>query len=188
MNQSIINITNASSDLVKFTFAGEIAYHRELLEKIKNSIFYFGFHPMQSLEMFHHYFVSMFYWLFFPAVLGLILFFQNFNKWKKKHFIYFFSYSIIFIILLFYYGSWEFHDNPDTGSFTIGNSYTRYWLPIYLGALPFVSLFLIRFTRAIIPEYSSDFHIFISEKKNLFRKYFKIPNKISNLHMLNVFP
>ena len=156
MNQSIVNITQASSDLIKSTFSGYLAYHQELLLKLKNNIFYFGFHPRHSLEMFYNYFVKMFYWLFWPAVLGGILFLQKWRKWKRKHWAYLASYFIASLILLFYYGSWGFHDNPDPNQFTIGNSYTRYWLLIYLGALPFVSLFIIKLSRGLLFKYNAN--------------------------------
>jgi len=61
------------------------------------------------------------------------------------------DYVLISAVLIFYYGSWKFFDNPDPNSFTIGNSYTRYWLPIYLGAFPFASLFIIKLTKAFAP-------------------------------------
>jgi len=156
MNQSIVNITQASSDLVKSTLSGYLSYHKELLLKLKNNIFYFGFHPRHSLEMFYHYFIKMFYWLFWPAILGGILFLQKWRKWKRKHWAYLASYFITSLILLFYYGSWRFYDNPDPDSFTIGNSYTRYWLFIYLGALPFVSLAVIRLTRVLFFRYNAN--------------------------------
>jgi len=50
-------------------------------------------------------------------------------------------------ILISYYGSWDFHDNPDPRSRTIGNSYTRYWLPIYLGAIPLTVIFLLKLSN-----------------------------------------
>ncbi|MFA5109763.1 MAG: hypothetical protein WC458_04475, partial [Patescibacteria group bacterium] len=40
--------------------------------------------------------------------------------------------------------------NPDLTRFTIGNSYTRYWLPIYLWLIPLSSLALVRVSRAIL--------------------------------------
>ena len=149
MNQSVNNIASASSGLVKGTLTGELSHHNELLNKIKDSIFYFGFDARQSLKMFYYYFVKMFYWLFWPSVLGFLLFARRIKKWKRKHWAYLASYFVISIILIFYYGSWEFHDNPDPGSFTIGNSYTRYWLPIYLGAIPFASNFIIKLTKML---------------------------------------
>ena len=147
MNQSIANITQAGSDLIKSTAGGNLFFHKDLFYKIKDNIFYFGFHPYYSLKMIYHYFASMFYWLFGLAFLGGILLLIRWRKWKRKHWAYLISYFIVSLILLFYYGSWNFHDNPDPGQFTIGNSYTRYWLPIYLGAIPFASLFIIKLTR-----------------------------------------
>ncbi len=147
MNQSIVNITEASAGLVQSSFSGNFGYVKEFLQKLKNNIFYFGLHPRQSIIMLDRYFIIMFYWLFWPMLLGLILFFRKIKKWKMKHWLYLISYFIISLILLLYYGSWGFHDNPKAASFTIGNSYTRYWLPIYLGALPFVSLFIIKSTK-----------------------------------------
>jgi hypothetical protein len=34
--------------------------------------------------------------------------------------------------LILFYGSWTIHDNPDPNAVTIGSSYLRYWLPIYV--------------------------------------------------------
>jgi hypothetical protein len=86
----------------------------------------------------------MFGWLFVFGLLGAILFLLNIKKWKTKHYAYFISYCLFSLVLIFYYGSWDFHDNPNPNSFTIGNSYTRYWLPIYLGAIPLASIFIIK--------------------------------------------
>ena len=156
MNQSIVNITEAGSDLVKSTFTGYLAYHKELFLKLKDNIFYFGFNPRDSLKMFYYYFVKMFYWLFWPAVLGGILFLRKYREWKREHWAYLTSYFTASLILLFYYGSWGFYDNPDPNSFTIGNSYTRYWLLIYLGALPFVSMAIIQISRVLLYRYNAN--------------------------------
>ncbi|MFH1822859.1 MAG: glycosyltransferase family 39 protein, partial [Patescibacteria group bacterium] len=149
MNQSIVNITSAGGDIIKSTIAGELGYNKNLMAEIKNNIFHFGFNFRQSIKMLYFYFTQMFYWLFWPALLGVFLFIQGINRWQKKHLVYLLSLAITSIILVFYYGSWVFHDNPDPNSYTIGNSYTRYWLPIYLGLIPFASHFIIKFTRAI---------------------------------------
>ncbi|MBU4455151.1 glycosyltransferase family 39 protein [Patescibacteria group bacterium] len=168
MNQSISDISQAGSGFITSLMAGKLSHFKELLNKISGNIFHFGFHPRQSAKMFYHYFIRMFYWIFWPALLGLCILpafrpgsggFSRLNREAEaskpelklgrtqKHRTYLAAYFVISIILLFYYGSWKFNDNPDPGQFTIGNSYTRYWLPIYLGALPFVSLFIIKLTR-----------------------------------------
>lgn len=152
MNQAMVNISKASGDLVKSTLIGELAYHKELVKNIFNNIFHFGINTKQSVKMFYYYFFDMFTWLFIMSALGLILFLQKIYKWKKRHFSYFLSLVITSAILVFYYGSWKFNDNPDPNSFTIGNSYTRYWLPIYLGLIPMASYFLIKFSQAIFPD------------------------------------
>lgn len=153
MNQSIINITSAGSELAQAAAVGDFSHSRELLGKIKNYIFHFGFYPLQSAKMFYFYFVKMFYWIFWPAVFGFLFFIFRPNHWRKKHLAYLLSYFIVSLVLLFYYGSWGFHDNPDPKSHTIGNSYARYWLPIYLGALPFASLFIARLTELLKKKY-----------------------------------
>jgi len=92
------------------------------------------------------YIVDMFKPIFYLAIAGLILFFVYFKEIKKRHIVYILSLIIAAAILIFYYGSWEFHDNPNKESFTIGNSYTRYWLPIYLGIIPFAAIAISKVT------------------------------------------
>lgn len=176
MNSSINNIRLAGSDLVESAMSYEPEYIKYLLGSIKENIFYFGVHPRQSLDMFYRYFVDMFSWFFYPACLGLLLYLQRIHKWKKSIWVFFLAYLVISSILVLYYGSWEFHDNPDKTSYTIGNSYTRYWLPMYLGALPLISFFLVRFTFSLVPE-EEDEGLFKQEKRGWFKKLFGLPRK-----------
>lgn len=148
MNQSILNIAGAGQAIVK---SGGLKTEviKNNLTQIKNNFFHFGFLPGKSFKMLYFYFAAMFYWLFWPALLGFFWLLKKIDKWKRRHFCYLTVYAIIFFILLFYYGSWDFHDNPDPKSHTIGNSYARYWLPIYLGALPLASFFLIKLSNLL---------------------------------------
>jgi len=138
MNQSIIEISQASLNIVNISNK-EASPFKDFFETLKHNIFYFGFHPDFSYIMFKKYFVHMFSYIFIPFCLGMFLFLLKIKLWRKKHWLYFLSYFSLSVILVIYYGSWEFHDNPDPNSFTIGNSYTRYWLPVYLGGLPMVT-------------------------------------------------
>jgi hypothetical protein len=142
-----LNIAGAGSGFLKGVLSGKLSGAGEQFAKIKNYTFHFGLRPEHSLKMFYGYFTRMFYFIFWPAVLGFLIFLGKIKKWKKKHWAYlaaFFSFSAI---LIFYYGSWEFYDNPDIKRMTIGNSYTRYWLPVYLGAIPFASIFILSITN-----------------------------------------
>lgn len=143
MNKSISEITQAGGEIIKSVFTGSLKDIKILARFIFQTIFYFGFHPLQSLEMFDKYFVQMFYYLCWPAVFGFLLYFISEKKKIKKFYPYFLAWLLASIFLVFYYGSWKFVDNPDPNRFTIGNSYTRYWLPVYIGILPFVSYFIL---------------------------------------------
>ncbi len=146
INQAISDIAVSSSNLS--------IHNGERLNQLKSTfnlviknIFYFGFHPYQSFKMVYYYVFKMFYWYLIPAIIGFILLLLNFKKLSKKHFLYLIILSVLSLILVIYYGSWEFHDNPDPKQTTIGNSYTRYWLPIYLGLLPFAAMFINKITN-----------------------------------------
>jgi len=150
MNRSLDEISSASGELVKLTWRGQLESYRVYLEKIGQQIFYFGFNARQSMAMFKHYVVDMFPWLLYLGLGGwFILLGQNIRHFQKKYLVYTLVGVILGAILVFYYGSWLFNDNPDPNRFTIGNSYTRYWLPIYLMLMPLAALAIIQVSRAV---------------------------------------
>jgi len=180
MNQSVQNIYQASGDLAVSSISANFANVKSNFQIISQNIFHFGFKLKQSLKVFYYYLPHMFPWLFMFGSFGFILFFKKISKWKKKHYLFIINYVFLSIVLVFYYGSWQFHDNPDPNSFTIGNSYTRYWLPIYLGLLPFTSMTIIKLAKffrnkkivlglkitafLLIASFSISFVIFSSEE------------------------
>ena len=133
MSQSIATISQTSLSLFNF---------HNLADKFTvlwQTIFHFGFWPKQSLTMFQHYVIEMFPWLMPLALIGILVFIFHRRQWKKDKWLYLFLWILASVFLVLYYGSWTFNDNPDASHFTIGNSYTRYWLPLYLGALPWAA-------------------------------------------------
>lgn len=156
MNKSISQISQAGGEIIKSVFTGSLSDIKILVKFVFKTVFYFGFYPLQSLEMFDKYFVKMFWYLCWPAVLGFVVYILVEKKKLKKFYPYFICWFLASIFLIFYYGSWKFVDNPDPSRFTIGNSYTRYWLPIYIGVLPFVSYFILKIR---------EFFVFIQSKK-----------------------
>jgi len=116
-----------------------------LAEKI---VLPFGFHPKTVLVNLYDYTFGL-----FPVWSGFLLFGFLFSAifllatWKsavlseerkKKLLFYLGLFLLISSYLAIYYGSWNFHDNPDPEAVTIGTSYVRYWLPMYLFSLPFL--------------------------------------------------
>lgn len=149
MNSSLASIAKAGSDLAKSTADRDFSAYISILDRIKNLIFHFGLHPRQSFDMAIIYFAKMFYWLFAPFFLGGIAFIVDYKKHKPGQRLFLFLLVALSAILIVYYGSWVFNDNPDKSRHTIGNSYTRYWLPVYLGAMPFAAIFLQNLVRAV---------------------------------------
>jgi 4-amino-4-deoxy-L-arabinose transferase-like glycosyltransferase len=150
LNRSVAEISRTGSAFLNLAVFLKADYWLELYHKLKNTIFYFGFKPEQSINMFKTYASGMFPLLFWPAALGLVLLFiQNLIRPKKKYFVYIICGLFITAFLVFYYGSWKFNDNPNPEAVTIGNSYTRYWLPIYLWLMPLASFLLVRITKAL---------------------------------------
>lgn len=150
MNQSVLNIAGAGAVILK-NGAANPAMLKNSLAQIKNNFFHFGWQPLKSLEMLYFYFIDMFYWIFWPALLGLFILFSKIKKWGGRHYSYIAALFISAAILVSYYGSWDFYDNPDPASHTIGNSYVRYWLPIYLGAIPLAVIFFLKLSNLTAP-------------------------------------
>jgi len=147
MNTSIETISQASGGFFKSFFSGNFEEAGKMVKSIFDTFFYFGFYPKQSLIMFFRYCAQMFWYIFIPAIIGFFCFLFCDHKKFKKVWTYGLSWLLLSLILIFYYGSWKFVDNPDPHSFTIGNSYTRYWLPIYIGLFPLVSAFVLEIRR-----------------------------------------
>lgn len=149
MNRSIDDLSKTGSELIKTAVSGGGQYN-QYFEAIYRNVFYFGFKPGQSISMARHYIPEMFPIITVGFLLGLLIIaIINIRKFQKKYLAYFLVFGIISVILIFYYGSWKFNDNPDPNRFTIGNSYTRYWLPIYLMMIPIASLAIARVSSAL---------------------------------------
>lgn len=152
MNRSLQDIAATGGKIFKFGWSGDnFYYYRGYLAEIFRNIFYFGFNPEQSKIMFVSYVQKMFPLLFYAGLGGLfLLFIQNCRRFRKKYLVYVLAWLFLSVFLVLYYGSWKFNDNPDLTRATIGNSYTRYWLPFYLGLMPLAALALVRVSRALL--------------------------------------
>ncbi len=145
LNDSLFSLTQDSSALAVAAGAGKIAELKNVGIRIADTIFHFGFNLNQSYRLFNDYVRFMFPWLFYATGAGLLAYLLYYKEYAKRRWLFLLSWVFVSTILVIYYGSWTFFDNPDRSS-TIGNSYTRYWLPLYFGALPFASLALVKIT------------------------------------------
>ena len=144
MNQSLAQISSSTTQLVKASATVNQQEVRDSASLLRRTVFFFGFKPAHSEKMFYHYIYKMFTWLVLAAGLGFLFLIFKTNASRKSDLLYLLGLGGLSAVLIFYYGSWVFYDNPDPNSYTIGNSYTRYWLPIYFGLIPLAALALVR--------------------------------------------
>ncbi len=150
MNRSIDEVAATGSGIAQ-SLSGGLDYLHGLYQKLKGMIFYFGFKPDQSWLMFEAYAFKMFPYLVWSGLIGgSLLLLLSAIRLKKKYLVYIFSGLFVSAFLIFYYGSWKFSDNPNPDSVTIGNSYTRYWLPIYLWLMPLASFIIVRVGDSVL--------------------------------------
>ena len=123
-------------------------------DKVISFLFPFGIHEKLVVRNVWHYFISLFWWLTIPALMGIIGWYGIKENWKKKHIVYGSVTSVVSLWLFVYYGSWQVFDNINYWEVTIGNSYVRYWIPIFILLIPFIA-------------YS--FSLLLSHKKRIFQ-------------------
>jgi len=107
-----------------------------------SAIFPFGIKMVQSITIFINYFWRFLAWFNIFLIPGIAAFFIYFYKDKKnysKKFVYLLITLAVSAYLIIYYGAYIFYDHFDASRLTIGTSYLRYWLPIFVLLLPFMS-------------------------------------------------
>jgi len=103
---------------------------------------------------FLNYYVKIFWYLFWPALLGGILFIWKWKEKSKAQKLYFGIFILTSVILGVYYGSWAIQDSIALNPITIGNSYTRYWLPMYILSLPLAAEFIFWLVKFLKNKYA----------------------------------
>jgi hypothetical protein len=120
-----------------------------LLARVTGLILPFGFHEKAILRHVWQYGVALYPWMSILSLIGMVLLFyrcENIvhrDRWKWMLGVTF----LLSVWLGIFYGSWTFHDNPDPTIFSLGNSYVRYWLPLFLLSTPFAALALFQLSR-----------------------------------------
>ena len=70
----------------------------------------------------------------------------------KKRFVYLAYCFLSAVYLLIFYGSWSITDRIDQQTLSLGTSYLRYWLPIYVISLPFIAVLFWHIAKLLIPH------------------------------------
>ncbi|MEK7665378.1 MAG: hypothetical protein AAB337_00675 [Patescibacteria group bacterium] len=111
-----------------------------LQSTILNSQLPFDIAPSAILKNIYHYAFELYPWLSITTILGALIMIG-----RRASFLYLIVTIFVTAWLFAFYGSWSFHDNPDPSLVTIGTSYVRYWLPVFVLWSPFVAQFLVWF-------------------------------------------
>ncbi|KKR49300.1 MAG: hypothetical protein UT86_C0001G0272 [Candidatus Magasanikbacteria bacterium GW2011_GWC2_40_17] len=155
----------------------------------------FGFHPANMAKIFIKYFFLLFRPWFLITVAGWLMFFLDREKNKKEKIeattgsqsgvlvialrrkfpvTYLWVWFFISCYILTYYGSWIFYDNL-VGMASIGTSYVRYFLPIYVFSLPLAAYFLsILWRISKFAKFIAVFLLIILGLSSLTEVYFKL--------------
>lgn len=109
----------------------------------------FGFHPRSIAAHLWSYGLALFWWQSLMAAAGFVWWLARWRKAGVAQKTYVAAALMTAAWLAIFYGSWQVMDRFDPMSVTIGTSYVRYFLPVYLAALPFAALALTRVERAL---------------------------------------
>lgn len=113
---------------------------------VKSLILPFGFNPRLMVYNFWNHYLARLWWLSLLIILGLVAYFTQSGRQKIEVFGYTLLSLFLFTWLVVYYGSWQFDDLLTVNLNTLGLSYVRYWLPLYVLALPFIAISLLWLT------------------------------------------
>lgn len=116
---------------------------------VKSFFLPFGFHPTLVARNIWINFLSRFWAWALLGALGLAAFLTSRSQKRTEPFVYLLVGLFIAGFLAVYYGSWQFDDLLTLNLNTLGISYVRYWLPIYLLVLPLVAIGILWLSRLV---------------------------------------
>ena len=121
----------------------------------------FGLHPnLIGHNLYLHYFRRL-WWYVLLMIFGLAVFLANPGQQKNRRIGYLLFGLVISLLLAVYYGSWEFTDQLTVNLNTLGISYVRYFLPLYILPIPFIAAGLISTFRYFAARWAALFLLLI---------------------------
>ncbi|HPA25932.1 MAG TPA: glycosyltransferase family 39 protein [bacterium] len=101
----------------------------------------FGLNLKNIFFVVYNYIFKLFWPWFILIISGLLMFIKSSKTKEQKLYIYL---TLVISYLLLYYGSWVFRDSPISNLISIGSSYVRYFLPLYIFSLPLIAYLLVK--------------------------------------------
>ncbi|MBT5337970.1 hypothetical protein HN858_01250 [Candidatus Falkowbacteria bacterium] len=143
------NTTSNLDLLSKLPTEIEIGQSGSVIGFLKLLFIPFGFYETRILGNIMNYFVLMFWPYVGVFICGLIFWLRQWLKNRKvtAQLVYLIGSLVVFVILIIYYGSWQFVDKMVLENNTIGSSYMRYWLPLNIIILPFIAYLLVQINK-----------------------------------------
>jgi 4-amino-4-deoxy-L-arabinose transferase-like glycosyltransferase len=97
------------------------------------------------IETFSKYIVKIFLPFSLLSLLGILLLLKKYKQISKIKKTYLIFYFFICCYLLLYYGSGSYFGAAGDNFYTISSSLVRYWLPVYVFGVPFITYFIYQF-------------------------------------------
>ncbi len=102
----------------------------------------FGFHPRVIItHTFYKYILNLFWPWIILWLIGLAVFFKTKKTKQEKNY---FPLFFVPCFLLIYYGSWFFRDSIDPNLVSLGSSYVRYFLPLFIFNIPIIGFLIVK--------------------------------------------
>ncbi|MFA5954721.1 MAG: glycosyltransferase family 39 protein [Patescibacteria group bacterium] len=117
--------------------AASLTAHGNIVSSLLSIIVPFGFHPLSILTnvFFYCFLVTLPFWML--VFFGGYLRYRERERWSAQERSYVYAAVWVTLTLGVYYGSWRIADTVGPQHITLGISYVRYWLPIFVVWLPF---------------------------------------------------
>ncbi|OGF29578.1 hypothetical protein A2223_03965 [Candidatus Falkowbacteria bacterium RIFOXYA2_FULL_35_8] len=130
-----LNLEKSGTLLDKLPNEFEVEKTNDYFQWVKAVALPFGWNWKNLLKTGFEYFVMFYGPYLFLSIIGLIWFLVEKEK-RKQIWVYLLAVMLAMIWLVFYYGNWQFADSEILKYNTIGSSYMRYWLPVFIMLIP----------------------------------------------------
>ncbi len=118
-----------------------------------SSVFFpFGIDLFRVFASMFSFIVQLFWWQILLACAGMIFLWKGGQSLSHHQRVYVGISIAVAVYLFLLYGSWPIQDDLDPDRVSIGISYVRYWLPVFVALIPFMVIGIDRLANMIMPK------------------------------------